>query len=114
MGQFNNEGIRRLLAWIILDENARKSYESIALYFTIEAKKFEVQTSWRFHFNLPLLENIALKTVGYFDSENKEYTVYKGSSLRPWNASNLVAKKYSGIKVLIIKLFPSLYSTFFL
>ena len=54
MGQFNNEGIRRLLAWIILDENARKSYESIALYFTIEAKKFEVQTSWRFHFNLPL------------------------------------------------------------
>ena len=69
MGQFNNEGIRRLLAWIILDENARKSYESIAIYFTIEAKKFEVQTSWRFHFNLPLLENIALKTVGYFDSE---------------------------------------------
>ena len=81
MGQFNNEGIRRLLAWIILDENARKSYESIALYFTIEAKKFEVQTSWRFHFNLPLLENIALKTVGYFDSENKEYTVFEITDL---------------------------------
>ncbi|MDC5517593.1 Tn7-like element transposition protein TnsE [Acinetobacter baumannii] len=81
IGQFNNEGIRRLIAWIILDENARQSYNSIARYFTLEAKKFEVKTSWRFHFDLPLLEDIALKTIGYFDAENKEYTVFEITDL---------------------------------
>lgn len=81
IGQFNNEGIRRLLAWIILDENARQTYNSIARYFTLEAKKFEVKTSWRFHFDLPLLEDIALKTIGYFDAENQEYTVFEITDL---------------------------------
>lgn len=81
IGQFNNEGIRRLLAWIILDENARQSYTSIARYFTLEAEKFKVKTSWRFHFDLPLLEDISLKTIGYFDANNNEYTVFEITDL---------------------------------
>ncbi|WP_284085412.1 hypothetical protein [Acinetobacter nosocomialis] len=61
LGQFNNEGIRRLLSWILLDENARQSYESIAHYFKLEAKQFEEKTSWKFHFTPPQLINISLK-----------------------------------------------------
>lgn len=77
MGQFNNEGIRRLLAWILLDENARQSYESIAYFFKLEAQTFEEKTSWRFHFTPPQLVNISLKMIGQFDSVSKEYIVFE-------------------------------------
>lgn len=81
LGQFNNEGIRRLLSWILLDENARQSYESIAHYFKLEAKQFEDKTSWQFHFTPPQLINISLKMLGRFDSSTNEYLVFEITDL---------------------------------
>lgn len=81
LGQFNNEGIRRLLSWILLDKNARKSYESIAHYFKLEAKQFEEKTSWQFHFTPPQLINISLKMIGRFDSTTNEYIAFEITDL---------------------------------
>jgi len=81
LGQFNNEGIRRLLSWILIDENARQSYESISHYFKLEAKQFEEKTSWQFHFTPPQLINISLKMLGRFDSTTNEYLVFEITDL---------------------------------
>lgn len=81
LSQFNNEGIRRLLSWILLDENARQSYESIAHYFKLEATQFEEKTSWRFHFTPPQLTNISLKMIGRFDPATNEYIVFEITDL---------------------------------
>ena len=81
LGQFNNEGIRRLLSWILLDENARQSYESIAHYFKLEATQFEEKTSWLFHFTPPQLTNISLKMIGRFDSATNRYIVFEITDL---------------------------------
>jgi len=81
LGQFNNEGIRRLLSWILLDKNARQSYESIAHYFKLEAKQFEEKTFWQFHFTPPQLINISLKMLGRFDPVTNEYLVFEITDL---------------------------------
>lgn len=77
LGQFNNEGIRRLLSWILLDKNARQSYESIAHYFKLEAKQFEEKTSWHFHFKPPKLIDFSLQMIGRFDPRTNEYIVFE-------------------------------------
>lgn len=74
---FDNEGQRRLLAWILLDENARQSYESIAKYYMHDVKTDEDKKAWVFQFNPPRLENISLETTGWMDKVNGNYHVYE-------------------------------------
>ena len=66
---------------MLLDENARKSYESIAHYFKLETKQFEEKASWQFHFNPPQLINTSLKMLGRLDSKTNEYLVFEITDL---------------------------------
>lgn len=75
VSQFNDEGIRRLLSWILIDPSVRRSYESISSNFIKQARQFEAYKQWRFNFEPPLLENISLETMGWFDAKTKVYTL---------------------------------------
>ncbi|ELV07886.1 hypothetical protein B9T11_02765 [Wohlfahrtiimonas chitiniclastica] len=74
---FENEGQRRLLAWILLDDNARCSYESIARYFIQDAKDNKDKKVWYFQFDPPKLENISLEVRGWMDKKTGNYHVYE-------------------------------------
>lgn len=74
---FNSEGERRLLAWILLDDNARVSYESMAKHFTDEAIENDGRKSWDFRFEPPQLANLSLETIGWLDKKTNNYYVYE-------------------------------------
>lgn len=74
---FENEGQRRLLAWILIDENARSSYESIARNFTKEVQETENKKTWHFKFSAPRLDNISLDTRGWMDKRTNDYYVHE-------------------------------------
>lgn len=74
---FDNEGQRRLLAWILLDENARQSYESIAKYYINDVKDHKDKKVWHFQFNPPRLEGISLEITGWMDKKTGNYYVYE-------------------------------------
>lgn len=78
---FNSEGERRLLAWVLLDDNARISYESIAKYYNEESIENDGRKSWHFHFKPPQLDNLSLKTKGWFDKETNNYYVHEITSI---------------------------------
>ena len=77
LNTFENEGQRRLLAWILLDENARHSYESIAKHFINEVTDDEDKKVWVFQFVPPKLENISLETTGWMNKKTGNYYVYE-------------------------------------
>ena len=74
---FENEGQRRLLAWILLDDDARHSYESIAKYFINDVKDDEDKKVWVFQFDPPQLENVSLETTGWMNKKTGNYYVYE-------------------------------------
>ncbi|CAM4136132.1 Tn7-like element transposition protein TnsE [Psychrobacter arenosus] len=74
---FNSEAERRLLAWILLDDNARIAYESIAKLYHEEALDKGGIRSWNFRFKPPQLTNLSLKTKGWFDKATNNYYVHE-------------------------------------
>lgn len=74
---FDNEGQRRLLAWILIDKNARSSYESIAKNFIEEVQETENKKTWRFKFSPPRLDNLSLDTRGWMDKDTGNYYVHE-------------------------------------
>jgi hypothetical protein len=74
---FENEGQRRLLAWILIDKNARSSYESIAKNFIEEVQETKDKKTWRFGFSPPRLDNISLETRGWMDKDTGNYYVHE-------------------------------------
>ncbi|MGP5069709.1 MULTISPECIES: Tn7-like element transposition protein TnsE [Psychrobacter] len=74
---FENEGQRRLLAWILIDKNARSSYESIAKNFIEEVQETEDKKTWRFKFSPPRLDNISLETRGWMDKDTGNYYIHE-------------------------------------
>lgn len=74
---FENEGQRRLLAWILIDKNARSSYESIAKNFIEEVQETKDKKTWRFIFSPPRLDNISLETRGWLDKDTGNYYVHE-------------------------------------
>ncbi len=69
--------LRRLLAWILLDDDARKSFESIACYQFQQGYDTEKYRLWRFKFEPPQLESVELKVRGHFDQKRGEFFVYE-------------------------------------
>ncbi|MGO2263486.1 Tn7-like element transposition protein TnsE [Halomonas sp.] len=69
--------LRRLLAWILLDKNARNSFESIANYQLKEGEDNGNHRSWKFRFAPPALENVRLTMRGHFDRERRAFFVYE-------------------------------------
>lgn len=88
---FDNEGERRLLAWILLDSNARASYESIAKTFTKESVENQGQKTWKFSFEPPKLDNLSLEAIGWLDKKTNNYYIYEITSIG--NISSSLYKK---------------------
>lgn len=79
--------LRRFLAWILLDTDARQSFESIARYqlqFGYNTEKYRL---WRFQFEPPPLAGVELTVRGHYDRERKAFFVYEIYGL-----SNLTCK----------------------
>lgn len=69
--------LRRALAWMLLDDSARHSYESIArnqLQQGYETAKYRI---WRFQFKPPPLMGVRLTFGGHFDMKQGVFFVYE-------------------------------------
>ncbi|ALV75050.1 Tn7-like element transposition protein TnsE [Acinetobacter bereziniae] len=71
--QYDNVGMRRLLAWILLDTEARASYESISKLFLSEQVKTKAQIFWNFNFLPPSLKDAELTLKVYFSEKNQQF-----------------------------------------
>jgi len=69
--------LRRLLAWILLDDDARQSFESIAYYQLQNGLNTEKYRLWRFQFEPPQLAGVELTLRGHYDQERKAFFVYE-------------------------------------
>lgn len=83
--QLNNEGLRRLLAWILVDKNARASYDSISKNFTENAKTKNGIKTWKFKFAPPNLTDFDLSLTGWLDKKTNHYYVYEITSVQNVN-----------------------------
>lgn len=75
MSQFNNIGMRRLLAWILLDTEARTSFESISKNFLSEKLQTKFREFWNFNFVPPSLKDTEITLKVYFSPKKNKYYV---------------------------------------
>ena len=69
--------LRRLLAWILLDDEARLSFESIARNQLQNGYDTDKYRLWRFQFEPPPLSGVELTLRGHYDQERKAFFVYE-------------------------------------
>ncbi len=74
---FNEPSCRRLLSWILINENARRSYESIGRYQLLEGKELGRYRVWDFKFEPPLLENTRFSVKGWFNPDLNSMFVHE-------------------------------------
>lgn len=75
ISHFNDAGIRRILSWILLDQEVRHSYESIAKHCTKYGYDSKNYRHWNFSFDPPMLKNVIFDAYGYFKPETSEFFV---------------------------------------
>ena len=85
----NNEQ-RRLLAWVLLDEEARRSFSSIAQHQLREGEERNGHRVWKFRFDPPALPNVELSVRGQFQKESQVFFVYE-----VYSAENLSCLLYT-------------------
>lgn len=83
----SDHAFRRALAWILLDGDARRSFESIATNQLRDGEETDKRRSWRFRFNPPELKGVKLRVRGHFDKHAQSCLVYEihGLSGIPWH-----------------------------
>lgn len=74
---FNDYGYRRVLAWLLIDKEARQSYDSIGNYQLSSGRNIGAYRIWTFQFDPPLLENAGMKVRGHFDPNSSTLLVYE-------------------------------------
>ncbi len=79
---FNDYGHRRLLAWLLMDPEARRSYESIGRYQLTHGYDVGQYRHWDFQFDPPALEGVWMKVKGNFDAESRTLLVHEIMCIR--------------------------------
>lgn len=79
---FNDYGYRRLLAWLLLDKEARNSYGSIGTYQLNNGYDVGHYRYWNFRFDPPALEGVRMIVKGNFDAESQTLFVYEITGIR--------------------------------
>lgn len=74
---FNEPSCRRLLSWILINESARRSYESIGRYQLLEGKELGKYRVWDFKFAPPSLENTRFSVKGWFNPDLNSMFVHE-------------------------------------
>jgi hypothetical protein len=72
---------RRVLAWILLDEETRSSFRSIAQHQLKEGEESNGHRRWKFRFDPPALANVELTMRGQFQKELRTFFVYEIDSV---------------------------------
>lgn len=78
---FDNYAARRVLSWILIDPDARNSYESIGHYQKLYGKEVNGYRQWNFQFEPPQLPNAKFVIRGKFDRESNSVFVYEITSI---------------------------------
>ncbi|WP_417439885.1 Tn7-like element transposition protein TnsE [Idiomarina abyssalis] len=78
---FSDPGYRRYLAWLLLDNDARLSYESISKAQLESGFNRGSYRIWNFEFEPPSLKGASLKVRGNLDTETNTLLVYEITEL---------------------------------
>ena len=73
---------RRLLSWILIDPDARTSYESIGHYQKLNGYEKGGYRQWEFEFTPPPLQSVSFEVRGRFDKQTRSMLVYEIASLK--------------------------------
>ncbi len=76
-----NPAQRRVLAWILLDDEVRRSFSSIAQYQLTEGQDLNGHRHWRFRFDPPPLQNVKVSVRGQYLPESEVMFVYEVDSV---------------------------------
>ena len=76
---FNDSATRAMLSWLLIDKNARRSFESIFKYFNSELNLDVVPDfkRWLFHFDPPQMAGWSLSYKGRLDASGECFLVEK-------------------------------------
>ena len=76
-----NPAQRRVLAWILLDNEVRQSFNSVAQYQLTEGQDMNGYRHWQFRFDPPPLEGVSMSVRGQYDQESEVLFVYEIDSV---------------------------------
>ncbi|MBL4882789.1 MAG: hypothetical protein JKX82_16050 [Oleispira sp.] len=96
---FNRVDNRRFLSWVLMDEHARKSFETISTNLFTQKYRKGSYDHWDFQFTPPPLEGVELSVSGWDDYESKSFFVWEIKSLSDLPSSfsgevNIIHPKY--------------------
>lgn len=74
---YNEPSCRRLLSWILINDNVRRSYESIGRYQLLEGEELGKYRVWDFKFEPPSLESTRFSVKGWFDLDLNSMFVHE-------------------------------------
>lgn len=69
------KGTQNLLAWLLLDPNAKQSFESICRYFNAQSKEKDGWKKWIFRFDPPSMNRWSLHCRGRYNSTKDAFLV---------------------------------------
>ena len=75
-------GARRLLSWLLLDQEVRRSFESIGKYQKLNGYDKNGYRRWHFQFDPPKLHGVRLEVRGRFDKDINCMFVYEIAAVR--------------------------------
>lgn len=84
---FRELSSRNYLSWILLDDQARKSYESIGRYQKTSGYQDGDCWKWDFRFDPPELPDANFRLRGYHDEKTKCFFVYEIESIKNISAN---------------------------
>ena len=91
ISHFNDAGIRRILSWILIDPDIRKSFESISQFCTKYGYDVDQYRIWSFCFNPPQLRGVIFDAYGYYKAETSEFFINEISGFQ--NISSRISKE---------------------
>ena len=91
ISHFNDAGIRRILSWILIDSDIRKSFESISQFCTKYGYDVDQYRIWSFCFNPPQLRGVIFDAYGYYKAETSEFFINEISGFQ--NISSRISKE---------------------
>lgn len=108
--QLESYASRRIVSWILLDQNARESYESISKCQMLEGVDGRDYRKWNFRFDPPPLNGSTFSVRGRYDKLSNSLFVYEIDQIAgiphsvpsPVEISHQKFKDYSGSKTVFV------------
>ncbi|MEJ6079138.1 Tn7-like element transposition protein TnsE [Vibrio sp. 1-Bac 57] len=78
---FNRDDNRRFLSWVLLDREARTSFESISIHLIKNQYQKNNYLHWNFQFTPPSLSGVELEARGWEDRESNSFFIWEITKL---------------------------------